>query len=259
MSRFTLGLGNYRGRFSGCSKYLGAYGALNKTSKDAPPSIKLFEKVTWDNWREVAAYKTPTGSGGFNAMAFLPDGVHLASGGQNGVLRIHRVPDLTVVASLGAHTGTVHSLRAVALSSRSGRCSTSYVLSCSSDHWVKVTRVAPSGGEDGGVMMTVIARYCCPVEPLCVSGFIAGALEGQGGEGHGGVGSPTIAEGEIRGSAGDVGSPGGAGESGKRVDGAKSGGGAGSRDVGGEGEVLYVHAGDSGGLLNVLRVKLSGE
>ena len=209
--------GNYRGRFSPCGRYLGAYGsprtmgAKEFPEDQRPPHVKLFEKVSWDEWKEVAVYRAPNRSppGTLNqdpdscsAMAFLPDAAHLVSGTQGGTIRLHSVPDLKVVTTLRVHTDTIHSIRAVSWSRGStGSGDSGLVLSCSADHWVKVTRVvSPQGG------LTVLARYCCQVEPLCVSGFLGGRAEGE-------------------------------------------------EDVGGD--VLYVHAGDTGGLLSILKVDMA--
>ena len=177
--------------------------------------------MAWDEWKEVAFYRAPSGNpqsasapdlSACSAMAFLPDGLHLVTGAQDGVISLHSVPDLKVVTTLRVHTDTIHSMRAVSWSgSSTGSGDSALVLSCSADHWVKVTRVvAPPGG------LTVVARYCCPVEPLCVSGFMDGGAGGRAEE---------KAEGEAE-----------------------------EQTVGGD--ILYVHAGDTGGLLSILKVNM---
>ena len=215
--------GNYRGRFSPCGRYLGAYGcprtigAKRFPEDQRPPHVKLFEKRSWDEWNEVAVYRAPDmspsgtlnqNSGACSAMAFLPDGAHLVSGALDGTMRLHSLPDLKVVTNLRVHTDTIHSMRAVSWRKGStGSGDSGLALSCSADHWVKVTRVVAPPGE-----LTVVARYCCQVEPLCVSGFMGGV--------------------------------------GDRVEGVE-----GEEDV--DGDVLYVHAGDTGGLLSILKVDMS--
>ena len=211
--------GNYRGRFSPCGRYLGAYGSPRTLGgkefpeDQRPPHVKLFQKVSWDEWKDVAVYRepdrSPTGTlnrnpGACSAITFLLNGAHLVSGALDGTMRLHSVPDLKVVTTLRVHTDTIHSMRAVSWSGNSTSSGDSgLVLSCSADHWVKVTRVVAPPGE-----LTVVGRYCCQVEPLCVSGFL------------GGVGGRAQGE----------------------------------EDVGGD--VLYVHAGDTGGLLSILKVDM---
>ena len=218
--------GNYRGRFSPCGRYLGAYGSprgfRELPDDQRPPHVKVFQKgAAWDEWTEVAFYRAPSGNpssasapnlGACSAMAFLPDGAHLVTGAQDGVIRLHGVPDLKVVTTLRVHTNIIHSMRAVSWSgSSTGSGESALILSCSADHWVKVTRVVgPSGG------LTVLARYCCSVEPLCVSGFMGGGM-------------------------------------GVRADGG-TGGRVGEVNVGND--TLYVHAGDTGGLLSILKVDM---
>ena len=180
--------------------------------------MKLFRKgATWDEWTEVALYRAPNGNppsasapdiGACSAMAFLPGGAYLVTGAQDGVIRLHGVPDLKVMTTLRVHTDTIHSMRAVSWSgSSTGSGDSALVVSCSADHWVKVTRVvAPPGG------LTVVARYCCPVEPLCVSALMGGGTGGRA---------------EDRAEEDTVG-----------------------------GDTLYVHAGDTGGLLSILKVNM---
>ena len=147
--------------------------------------------VKWDEWKEVSLYRNVPQNNdplslkrGCSAMAFLPDSKQLVSGTHHGMIKLHGIPDLKVIASIKAHTDSIKSMRTVS------SCKGKFVLTCSKDHWIKVVQVGPQS-------LTVIAQYCNAVEPLCISGFI---------DSH---------------------------------------------------DILYIHAGDTGGLLNVIKVGLT--
>jgi WD40 repeat protein len=55
----------------------------------------------------------PAPHGRIHALAVSPDGRWLVSGGQDGLVRVFRLPDLAPVATLTGHSGPVHSLAVI--------------------------------------------------------------------------------------------------------------------------------------------------